>query len=59
VTLSSKAKMIKVEIEQSLIDDLKVLHGIDAVQEITEAVRKIQGSEVEIVFTNNGDTDAS
>jgi hypothetical protein len=51
--------MIKVEIEQSLIDDLKVLHGIDAVQEITEAVRKIQGSEVEIVFTNNGDTDAS
>lgn len=49
---------MQVNIEQTIIDDLKTLHNIDAIQEIIEAIRK-DGHEAEIVITNNGDTDAS
>jgi hypothetical protein len=46
---------MKVEIEQTLIDDLKVLHGIDTLAEINEAIRKNSGEEAEIIITNKGD----
>lgn len=46
---------VKVEIEQSLIDDLKVLHGIDALKEISEAVRKMHNDDADMVITNDGD----
>lgn len=46
---------MKVKIAQNVIDDLKVLHGIDALQEINEAVRKTVGEVAEIIITNEGD----
>lgn len=45
----------EVNIEQSMIDDLKVLHGIDAIEEINSAILKDLGVLPIINVTNNGD----
>ncbi len=43
-----------VNVEQTLIDDLSLLHGINAIEEINKAVKSM-GFEPEINITNNGD----
>jgi len=48
----------EIKIEQTLIDDLKVLHGIDAIEEIKNAAKKL-GFETEIIITNEGDISES
>jgi hypothetical protein len=45
---------VVVRVEQSIVDDLKLLHGIDAIQEITAAIKQ-QGVQAEITLTNDGD----
>lgn len=46
---------IKVSIDQSLIDELKALYGIDAVKEINDTIEQTCNDNADIVITNNGD----
>jgi hypothetical protein len=48
-----------INIEKTLIDDLRTLHGIDAIKEIKDAVLKEEGIEPIINITYNGDVDES
>ena len=53
---------MRIEIDQSVIDDAKELLGLDLVQEmenIRQDVLKKEGFLPELIITNNGDIDAS
>jgi len=47
----------KVTVESSVVDDLKFLHGIDALEEIKALILKTTGQIAEIEITYNGDRD--